>query len=120
MSTVDTQLQDARLLSHWQLDGNQKNDTAEAPAPSDLTNVTMGLKMVLEVPLNNKPELFLLFWPLQIFSFRLKRGILVWDKFVYVDLCFSAIKVNAEGFSGGEDLTTLKLKAKNPAEPPDC
>lgn len=43
--TVDVQLQDARLLSHWQLDGNQKNGKAKAAAPSDLTNVTIGLKM---------------------------------------------------------------------------
>uniref|UniRef100_A0A8D1LLU0 E3 ubiquitin-protein ligase FANCL n=2 Tax=Sus scrofa TaxID=9823 RepID=A0A8D1LLU0_PIG len=45
-------------------------------------------------------------------SFRLRL--------VHVDTCFSTIKLKAEDASGREHLITVKLKAKYPAEPPDC
>uniref|UniRef100_A0A2K6BBD8 E3 ubiquitin-protein ligase FANCL n=1 Tax=Macaca nemestrina TaxID=9545 RepID=A0A2K6BBD8_MACNE len=41
-------------------------------------------------------------------------------RLVYVDTCFSTIKLKAEDASGREHLITLKLKAKYPAESPDC
>ncbi|KAB0393624.1 hypothetical protein E2I00_011347, partial [Balaenoptera physalus] len=39
-------------------------------------------------------------------------GTLGWDKLVYVDTCFSTIKLKAEDASGREHLITVKLKAK--------
>ncbi|ELW47893.1 E3 ubiquitin-protein ligase FANCL [Tupaia chinensis] len=41
-------------------------------------------------------------------------------RLVYVDTYFSTIKLKAEDASGREHLITLKLKAKYPAESPDC
>uniref|UniRef100_A0A9L0I8V2 E3 ubiquitin-protein ligase FANCL n=1 Tax=Equus asinus TaxID=9793 RepID=A0A9L0I8V2_EQUAS len=41
-------------------------------------------------------------------------------RLVYVDTSFSTIKLKAEDASGREHLITLKLKAKYPAESPDC
>uniref|UniRef100_A0ABI7VR99 FA complementation group L n=1 Tax=Felis catus TaxID=9685 RepID=A0ABI7VR99_FELCA len=39
---------------------------------------------------------------------------------VFVDTCLSTIKLKAEDASGRKHLITLKLKAKYPAESPDC
>uniref|UniRef100_A0A8C9C4H9 E3 ubiquitin-protein ligase FANCL n=1 Tax=Phocoena sinus TaxID=42100 RepID=A0A8C9C4H9_PHOSS len=41
-------------------------------------------------------------------------------RLVYVDACFSTIKLKAEDASGREHLITVKVKAKYPAESPDC
>ncbi|XP_060024975.1 E3 ubiquitin-protein ligase FANCL isoform X1 [Lagenorhynchus albirostris] len=91
----------------------------------------------LEVALKNKKELYVLPPPPQFYSSLIEEiGTLGWDKcsimilnmlmpssnekLVYVDTCFSTIKLKAEDASGREHLITVKLKAKYPAESPDC
>ncbi|XP_045405619.1 E3 ubiquitin-protein ligase FANCL isoform X4 [Lemur catta] len=87
----------------------------------DLMSFMMELKMVLEVALKNRQELYALPPPPQFYSSIIEEiGTLGWDKLVYVDTCFSTIKLKAEDASGREHLITLKLKAKYPAESPDC
>ncbi|XP_060024979.1 E3 ubiquitin-protein ligase FANCL isoform X5 [Lagenorhynchus albirostris] len=103
----------------------------------DLTSFLVELKMVLEVALKNKKELYVLPPPPQFYSSLIEEiGTLGWDKcsimilnmlmpssnekLVYVDTCFSTIKLKAEDASGREHLITVKLKAKYPAESPDC
>uniref|UniRef100_A0A9L0J3P4 E3 ubiquitin-protein ligase FANCL n=1 Tax=Equus asinus TaxID=9793 RepID=A0A9L0J3P4_EQUAS len=74
-----------------------------------------------EVALKNKQELYALPPPPQFYSSLIEEiGTLGWDKLVYVDTSFSTIKLKAEDASGREHLITLKLKAKYPAESPDC
>ena len=62
-----------KMISVWQLHRNQKNGTAEAVTPSDRRNCMVELKMVLEISLNDKPELFVLSPPAQIYSFQLNE-----------------------------------------------
>ncbi|EHB09808.1 E3 ubiquitin-protein ligase FANCL [Heterocephalus glaber] len=74
-----------------------------------------------EVALKNRQELCVQPPPSQFYSVLIEEiGTLGWDKLVYVDTCFSTIKVKAEDSSGREHLITVKLKAKHPAESPDC
>nr|XP_024643545.1 E3 ubiquitin-protein ligase FANCL isoform X4 [Macaca nemestrina] len=74
-----------------------------------------------EVALKNRQELYAPPPPPQFYSSLIEEiGTLGWDRLVYVDTCFSTIKLKAEDASGREHLITLKLKAKYPAESPDC
>ncbi|XP_022453045.1 E3 ubiquitin-protein ligase FANCL isoform X2 [Delphinapterus leucas] len=97
----DLQLRNARLLCSWQLkailNGYHHVVQQRMQHSPDLMSFLVELKMVLEVALKNKKELL-----------------------VYVDTCFSTIKLKAEDASGREHLITVKLKAKYPAESPDC
>ncbi|XP_059799271.1 E3 ubiquitin-protein ligase FANCL isoform X2 [Balaenoptera ricei] len=102
----DLQLRNARLLCSWQLKA-----------------ILNGYHHVVqqEVALKNKKELYVLPPPPQFYSSLIEEiGTLGWDKLVYVDACFSTIKLKAEDASGREHLITVKLKAKYPAESPDC
>ncbi|MBZ3875468.1 E3 ubiquitin-protein ligase FANCL [Sciurus carolinensis] len=66
-----------------------------------------------EVALKNRQELYALPPPPQFYSSLIEEiGTLGWDKLVYVDTCFSTIKLKAEDASGREHLITVKLKAK--------
>ncbi|KAK2084141.1 hypothetical protein P7K49_037174, partial [Saguinus oedipus] len=78
--------------------------------------------MLLEVALNNRQELYYALPPPPQFypSLIEEVGTLGWDNLVYVDTSFNTIKLKAEDASGREHLITLKLKAKYPAESPDC
>ncbi|KFO18501.1 E3 ubiquitin-protein ligase FANCL [Fukomys damarensis] len=74
-----------------------------------------------EVALKNRQELCVLPLSSQFYSVLIEDiETLGWDKIVYVDACFSTIKLKAEDASGREHLITVKLKAKHPAESPDC
>ena len=73
-----------------------------------------------EVALKNKKEPYVLPPPPKFYSSLIGEiRALGWDKLVYVDPCFSTIKLKAD-VSGREHLITVKLKAKYPAESPDC
>ncbi|XP_062065464.1 E3 ubiquitin-protein ligase FANCL isoform X2 [Lepus europaeus] len=66
------------------------------------------------VALKNSQEIPVLTSPPQFYSSLIEEiGTLGWDKLVYVDSCFSTIKLKAEDASGREHLLTLKLKAKS-------
>ncbi|XP_014447294.1 E3 ubiquitin-protein ligase FANCL isoform X2 [Tupaia chinensis] len=102
----DLQLKNARLLCSWQL-----------------RTILNGYDHIVqkEVALKNRRELYALPPPPQFYSSLIEEiGTLGWDKLVYVDTYFSTIKLKAEDASGREHLITLKLKAKYPAESPDC
>ncbi|XP_060024977.1 E3 ubiquitin-protein ligase FANCL isoform X3 [Lagenorhynchus albirostris] len=135
----DLQLRNARLLCSWQLkailNGYHHVVQQRMQHSPDLTSFLVELKMVLldlrvstelgsfalEVALKNKKELYVLPPPPQFYSSLIEEiGTLGWDKLVYVDTCFSTIKLKAEDASGREHLITVKLKAKYPAESPDC
>uniref|UniRef100_A0A9L0J2V7 FA complementation group L n=1 Tax=Equus asinus TaxID=9793 RepID=A0A9L0J2V7_EQUAS len=121
----DLQLKNARLLCSWQLrtvlNGYHQIVQQRMQHSPDLMSFLMELKMVLEVALKNKQELYALPPPPQFYSSLIEEiGTLGWDKLVYVDTSFSTIKLKAEDASGREHLITLKLKAKYPAESPDC
>uniref|UniRef100_A0A8C8ZV25 FA complementation group L n=1 Tax=Prolemur simus TaxID=1328070 RepID=A0A8C8ZV25_PROSS len=121
----DLQLKNARLLCSWQLrtilNGYHQIVQQRMQHSPDLMSFMMELKMVLEVALKNRQELYALPPPPQFYSSIIEEiGTLGWDKLVYVDTCFSTIKLKAEDASGREHLITLKLKAKYPAESPDC
>uniref|UniRef100_A0A452RSU8 E3 ubiquitin-protein ligase FANCL n=1 Tax=Ursus americanus TaxID=9643 RepID=A0A452RSU8_URSAM len=74
-----------------------------------------------EVALKNRQECYAPPPPPQFYSSLIEEiGTLGWDKLVYVDTCLSTIKLKAEDASGRKHLITLKLKAKYPAESPDC
>ena len=76
--------------------------------------------MLLEVALKNKKEPYVLPPSPKFYSSLIGEiRALGWDKLVYVDPCFSTIKLKAD-VSGREHLITVKLKAKYPAESPDC
>uniref|UniRef100_F6XYY6 FA complementation group L n=2 Tax=Equus caballus TaxID=9796 RepID=F6XYY6_HORSE len=121
----DLQLKNARLLCSWQLrtvlNGYHQIVQQRMQHSPDLMSFLMELKMVLEVALKNKQELYALPPPPQFYSSLIEEiETLGWDKLVYVDTSFSTIKLKAEDASGREHLITLKLKAKYPAESPDC
>ncbi|XP_066863666.1 E3 ubiquitin-protein ligase FANCL isoform X2 [Kogia breviceps] len=121
----DLQLRNARLLCSWQLkavlNGYHHIVQQRMQHSPDLMSFIVELKMVLEVALKNKKELYVLPPPPQFYSSLIEEiGTLGWDKLVYVDTCFSTIKLKAEDASGREHLITVKLKAKYPAESPDC
>ncbi|XP_060268142.1 E3 ubiquitin-protein ligase FANCL isoform X3 [Ovis aries] len=101
----DLQLRNARLLCSWQLKA-----------------VLNGYHHIVqqEVALKNKKEPYVLPPPPKFYSSLIGEiRALGWDKLVYVDPCFSPIKLKAD-VSGREHLITVKLKAKYPAESPDC
>ncbi|XP_077622615.1 E3 ubiquitin-protein ligase FANCL isoform X3 [Crocuta crocuta] len=80
-----------------------------------------GFISVQEVALKKKRELCPPPPPPQFYSSLIEEiRTLGWDKLVYVDTCLSTIKLKAEDASGRKHLITLKLKAKYPAESPDC
>ncbi|KAM7078571.1 E3 ubiquitin-protein ligase FANCL [Molossus nigricans] len=121
----DLQLKNARLLCSWQLrtilSGYHQIIQQRMKHSPDLMSFMMELKMVLEVALKNKQEIHALPPPPQYYSSLIEEiGILGWDKLVYANSCFNTIKLKAEDASGREHLITLKLKAKYPAESPDC
>uniref|UniRef100_A0A8Q3WL81 FA complementation group L n=1 Tax=Homo sapiens TaxID=9606 RepID=A0A8Q3WL81_HUMAN len=120
----DLQLKNARLLCSWQLrtilSGYHRIVQQRMQHSPDLMSFMMELKMLLEVALKNRQELYALPPPPQFYSSLIEEiGTLGWDKLVYADTCFSTIKLKAEDASGREHLITLKLKAKYPAESPD-
>uniref|UniRef100_A0A2I3GLZ9 FA complementation group L n=1 Tax=Nomascus leucogenys TaxID=61853 RepID=A0A2I3GLZ9_NOMLE len=120
----DLQLKNARLLCSWQLrtilSGYHQIVQQRMQHSPDLMSFMMELKMLLEVALKNRHELYALPPPPQFYSSLIEEiGTLGWDKLVYADTCFSTIKLKAEDASGREHLITLKLKAKYPAESPD-
>ncbi|XP_055099336.2 E3 ubiquitin-protein ligase FANCL isoform X3 [Symphalangus syndactylus] len=120
----DLQLKNARLLCSWQLrtilSGYHQIVQQRMQHSPDLMSFMMELKMLLEVALKNRQELYALPPPPQFYSSLIEEiGTLGWDKLVYADTCFSTIKLKAEDASGREHLITLKLKAKYPAESPD-
>ncbi|XP_029424012.1 E3 ubiquitin-protein ligase FANCL-like [Nannospalax galili] len=79
----------------------------------DLMSFMMELKMILEVALKNKQEFCVQPLPPKFCASLLEEiGALGWDKLVYVDNCFSTIKLKAEDASGREHLITVKLEAK--------
>uniref|UniRef100_A0A8C7B3H9 FA complementation group L n=1 Tax=Neovison vison TaxID=452646 RepID=A0A8C7B3H9_NEOVI len=121
----DLQMKNARLLCSWQLrailNGYHHIVQQRMQHSSDLMSFMMELKMILEVALKNKQELCAPPPPPQFYSSLIEEiGTLGWDKLVYVDTCLSTIKLKAEDASGRKHLITLKLKAKYPAESPDC
>ncbi|XP_073867830.1 E3 ubiquitin-protein ligase FANCL isoform X14 [Macaca fascicularis] len=121
----DLQLKNARLLCSWQLrtilSGYHQIVQQRMQHSPDLMSFMMELKMLLEVALKNRQELYAPPPPPQFYSSLIEEiGTLGWDRLVYVDTCFSTIKLKAEDASGREHLITLKLKAKYPAESPDC
>ncbi|XP_040851363.1 E3 ubiquitin-protein ligase FANCL isoform X4 [Ochotona curzoniae] len=121
----DLQMKNARLLCSWQLktvlNGYHQVVQQRMQHSPDLLSFMMELKMILEVALKNSQETRVLSAPPQFYSNLIEElGTLGWDKFVDVDSCFSTIKLKAEDASGREHLLTLKLKAKYPAESPDC
>ncbi|XP_017400458.1 E3 ubiquitin-protein ligase FANCL isoform X3 [Cebus imitator] len=121
----DLQLKNARLLCSWQLrtilNGYHQIVQQRMQHSVDLMSFMMELKMLLEVALKNRQELYALPPPPQFYSSLIEEiGTLGWDKLVYVDTSFNTIKLKAEDASGREHLVTLKLKAKYPAESPDC
>ncbi|XP_073068978.1 E3 ubiquitin-protein ligase FANCL isoform X2 [Manis javanica] len=121
----DLQLKNARLLCSWQLrtilSGYHQIVQQRMQHSSDLMSFMMELKMLLEVALKNKQEVYAPLPPPQFYSSIIEEiGTLGWDKLVYVDICLSTIKLKAEDASGREHLITLKLKEKYPTESPDC
>ncbi|XP_074255897.1 E3 ubiquitin-protein ligase FANCL isoform X2 [Saimiri boliviensis] len=134
----DLQLKNARLLCSWQLrtilNGYHQIVQQRMQHSLDLMSFMMELKMLLEVALKNKQELYPLPPPPQFYSSLIEEiGTLGWDntpwcdhffplftRLVYVDTSFNTIKLKAEDASGREHLITLKLKAKYPTESPDC
>ncbi|XP_054557524.1 E3 ubiquitin-protein ligase FANCL isoform X2 [Talpa occidentalis] len=121
----DLQLKNARLLCSWQLktvlNGYHQIVQQRMQHSPDLVSFMMELKMILETVLKNKQELCIPSPPPQFYSSLIEEiGTLGWDKLVYVDTCFSTIKLTAEDATGRQHLITLKLKAKYPTEPPDC
>uniref|UniRef100_A0A8C6CTY9 FA complementation group L n=1 Tax=Moschus moschiferus TaxID=68415 RepID=A0A8C6CTY9_MOSMO len=120
----DLQLRNARLLCSWQLrtvlNGYHHVVQQRMQQSPDLVSFMMELKMVLEVALKNKNEPYVLPPPPTFYSSLIGEiRTLGWDKLVYVDPCFSTIKLKAD-VSGREHLITVKLKATYPAEAPDC
>ncbi|KAG5211509.1 hypothetical protein JEQ12_013938 [Ovis aries] len=120
----DLQLRNARLLCSWQLkavlNGYHHIVQQRMQQSPDLVSFMMELKMLLEVALKNKKEPYVLPPPPKFYSSLIGEiRALGWDKLVYVDPCFSPIKLKAD-VSGREHLITVKLKAKYPAESPDC
>uniref|UniRef100_F7I100 FA complementation group L n=1 Tax=Callithrix jacchus TaxID=9483 RepID=F7I100_CALJA len=125
MLPEDLQLKNARLLCSWQLrtilNGYHQIVQQRMRHSLDLMSFMMELKMLLEVALKNRQELYALPPPPQFYSSLIGEiGTLGWDKLVYVDTSFKTIKLKAEDASGRKHLITLKLKAKYPAESPDC
>ncbi|XP_004867304.1 E3 ubiquitin-protein ligase FANCL isoform X2 [Heterocephalus glaber] len=121
----DLQMKNARLLCSWRLktilNGYHQIVEQRMQHAPDLKSFMIELKMILEVALKNRQELCVQPPPSQFYSVLIEEiGTLGWDKLVYVDTCFSTIKVKAEDSSGREHLITVKLKAKHPAESPDC
>ncbi|XP_010614185.1 E3 ubiquitin-protein ligase FANCL isoform X1 [Fukomys damarensis] len=121
----DLQLKNARLLCSWQLktilNGYHQIVQQRMQHAPDLKSFMIELKMILEVALKNRQELCVLPLSSQFYSVLIEDiETLGWDKIVYVDACFSTIKLKAEDASGREHLITVKLKAKHPAESPDC
>uniref|UniRef100_A0AAA9SGP8 FA complementation group L n=1 Tax=Bos taurus TaxID=9913 RepID=A0AAA9SGP8_BOVIN len=120
----DLQLRNARLLCSWQLktalNGYHHIVQQRMQQSPDLVSFMMELKMVLEAALKNKKEPYVLPSPPKFYSSLIGEiRTLGWDKLVFVDPCFSTIKLKAD-VSGREHLITVKLKAKYPAESPDC
>lgn len=121
----DLQLKNARLLCSWQLrtilNGYHQIVQQRMQHAPDLKSFMIELKMILEVALKNRQELCVLPLSSQFYSVLIEDiETLGWDKIVYVDACFSTIKLKAEDASGREHLITVKLKAKHPADSPDC
>uniref|UniRef100_A0A7N4Q180 FA complementation group L n=1 Tax=Sarcophilus harrisii TaxID=9305 RepID=A0A7N4Q180_SARHA len=121
----DLQLKNARILCSWQLktilDGYRQILNQRLQYSPDLVSFMMELKMILEVALKNKQELYAPPPPPHYYSCLVEEiETLGWDKLVYVDTSFSTIKLKAKDTSGREHLITLKLKTKYPTESPDC
>ncbi|XP_043845769.1 E3 ubiquitin-protein ligase FANCL isoform X1 [Dromiciops gliroides] len=119
------QLKNARILCSWQLktilDGYHQILNQRLQYSPDLVSFMMELKMILEVALKNKQELYAPPPPPQYYSCLVEEiEALGWDKLAYVDTSFSTIKLKTKDSSGREHLITLKLKAKYPTESPDC
>ncbi|XP_010614188.1 E3 ubiquitin-protein ligase FANCL isoform X3 [Fukomys damarensis] len=114
----DLQLKNARLLCSWQLktilNGYHQIVQQRMQHAPDLKSFMIELKMILEVALKNRQELCVLPLSSQFYSVLIEDiETLGWDKIVYVDACFSTIKLKAEDASGREHLITVKLKAKS-------
>ncbi|XP_075392035.1 E3 ubiquitin-protein ligase FANCL isoform X1 [Tenrec ecaudatus] len=120
----DLQVKNARLHCSWQLkailSGYQHILQQRMQHSPDLLSFMLELKMILEVALKNKQELHAP-PPPQYYSGLLQElATLGWDKLAYMESSFSTLKLKAQDASGREHLITLRLKAKYPAEPPDC
>ncbi|XP_042547125.1 E3 ubiquitin-protein ligase FANCL [Dipodomys merriami] len=121
----DLKLKNARLLCSWQLrsilSGYHQIVKQRMQHSPDLLSFMMELKMILEAALKNRQEINVLPPPPHFYTSLVEdMETLGWDKLVYVDSCFSTIKLKSEDVSGREHLITVKLKAKHPEEPPDC
>ncbi|MBW00848.1 E3 ubiquitin-protein ligase FANCL, partial [Eschrichtius robustus] len=87
----DSQLRNARLLCSWQLkailNGYHHVVQQRMQHSPDLMSFIVELKMVLEVALKNKKELYVLPAPPQFYSSPIEEiGTLGWDKYVYVKM----------------------------------
>ncbi|XP_060129128.1 E3 ubiquitin-protein ligase FANCL isoform X1 [Zootoca vivipara] len=120
----DLQLKNARIQCSWYLkkllDGYQQILKQRLQHSSDLVSFMVELKTVLEVALKNTQEVHAPPSPHYYSGVIGDIQTLGWNKVVFVDPCFSTIRLKAEDSCGREHLITLKLNPKYPTEPPDC
>nr|XP_006638677.1 PREDICTED: E3 ubiquitin-protein ligase FANCL [Lepisosteus oculatus]XP_015218447.1 PREDICTED: E3 ubiquitin-protein ligase FANCL [Lepisosteus oculatus] len=120
----DRQLREARLQCCWQLKQllHEYHHIIKQRLhqSSDLASFILELKTVLELALKNRQGIQTLPPPEYYAQLIKEIECLGWDKLVFIDTEFSTLKLKAEDNSSREHLITIKLKAKYPAEPPDC
>uniref|UniRef100_A0A8D0C0R3 FA complementation group L n=1 Tax=Salvator merianae TaxID=96440 RepID=A0A8D0C0R3_SALMN len=114
---LDLQLKNARIQCSWQLkkllDGYQQILKQRLQHSSDLVSFMVEFKTILEVAVKNTQEMCAPPPPQYYSGLIGEIEALGWDKVVFVDPSFNAIKLKAEDSSGRDHLITLKLNAKS-------
>ncbi|XP_024152764.1 E3 ubiquitin-protein ligase FANCL [Oryzias melastigma] len=120
----DLQLKKAKLHCCWQLKhllrGYEAIVKQRLQQSADLSSFILELKTILEVGLKSRPECRSIPPPQYYSQIISEMETLGWDKMVYIDMEFQTLKLKAEDSSGRQHMFTVRLKAKHPAEAPEC
>uniref|UniRef100_A0A8C7XXU5 FA complementation group L n=1 Tax=Oryzias sinensis TaxID=183150 RepID=A0A8C7XXU5_9TELE len=120
----DLQLKKAKLHCGWELKhllrGYEAIVKQRLQQSADLSGFILELKTVLEVGLKSRPECCSIPPPQYYAQIISEMETLGWDKMVHIDMEFQTLKLKAEDSSGRQHMLTVRLKAKHPAEAPEC
>ncbi|XP_011482406.1 E3 ubiquitin-protein ligase FANCL isoform X2 [Oryzias latipes] len=120
----DLQLKKAKLHCGWELRhllrGYEAIVKQRLQQSADLSGFILELKTVLEVGLKSRPECCSIPPPQYYAQIISEMETLGWDKMVHIDMEFQTLKLKAEDSSGRQHMLTVRLKAKHPAEAPEC
>ncbi|XP_061084573.1 E3 ubiquitin-protein ligase FANCL isoform X2 [Conger conger] len=120
----DRQLKNSKLQCCWRLKrllyGYQHVMKKRLQHSADLVSFILELKTVLEVAVKRRGACPAAPPPQYYCRLIGEIGSLGWDKLLFLDGELRSLKLQAHDSSGRQHVLALKLKAKHPAEAPEC